>query len=284
MPPVLSRMNSQAARKALLIGVQYSSTLGLESPQLELKGAHEDPRALRRLLREVFGYKKEDIKILIDDESGKYDPPTRKNILDAMRNLVKDAQPGDHFVFSFSGHGSQVPNEDGTEEDGFDETLIPVDATWDAEKGLFENYIKDDDVRSILVDGLPSGAHLVMIFDCCHSGTASDLPNVFADGFASPASPLTSFSPRLPWKSHPPSTDAEELGFEQTRNEQAVQFSWMKGRHARTRSNTMPLESPGPYVTSWSACMDSQSTFGGTKGGFFIKAFTQALRVSPVGL
>ena len=59
-----------------------------------------------------------------------------------MKNLVKDARPGDKFLFhckrsvkplhillfipllcflQVSGHGSQVVNHDGTEKDGFDE-------------------------------------------------------------------------------------------------------------------------------------------------------------------
>ncbi|OSD01481.1 peptidase C14 [Trametes coccinea BRFM310] len=284
MPAILSRVHSsEAVKKALLIGIQYSSTLARDYPQLELIGAHKDPHALRKVLIDLFGYKDENIKILIDDESGQYDMPTRENILAAMRDLVKDAQPGDRFVFSFSGHGSQVVNEDGTEEDGYDETLIPLDATWNADTNEFENYIKDDDIRGILVNDLPSGSHLTMVFDCCHSGTASDLPSVFSDSLASPASPLTTFSAKLPWKSHVPSIDADEIGFARMAMDDSVQLAtgWMRGTHKRNRSNTMPPQSPGPAVTSWSACMDSQNTFGGRSGGFFIKAFTEALRKNP---
>ncbi|KAI0356099.1 peptidase C14 [Trametes cingulata] len=279
-------LTRHSVKKALLIGVQYWSTLKQIDPSWELKGAHEDPKTLRNLLTEVYGYDDENIKILIDDHERQYTWPTRENILAAMHELVRDAQPGDHFVFSFSGHGSQVDNEDGTEDDGFDETLIPVDATFDPETRTFEGYIKDDEIRKILVDALPSGTRCVMIFDCCHSGTASDLPSVFADGFASPCSPLTTFGPRLPWtSSHKSSTDTDQISFQHTSaaraDESSAQFGWMRGRHTRTRSNTMPLESPGPDVTSWSACMDSQITYGGRKGGFFIKAFNEALRSNP---
>ncbi|KAI0819956.1 peptidase C14 [Trametes gibbosa] len=273
-------------KRALLIGLQYSTTLAEVDPVWELRGAHEDPKTLRQLLIDVYDYKEEDITVLVDEpEVNQRAWPTRKNILSAMRELVKGAQPGDCFVFSFSGHGSQVTNEDGTEEDGLDETLIPVDAILDPETNTFENYIKDDDVRKIIADSLPSGARCVMIFDCCHSGTASDLPSVFSDGFTSPCSPLTTFASRLPWKTHTTSTDLEEISVRRTsttaRADDSTQFAWMRGRHTRTRSNTMPPVSPGPDVTSWSACMDSQVTYGGRKGGFFIKAFTDALRINP---
>ncbi|KAI0366824.1 peptidase C14 [Pilatotrama ljubarskyi] len=278
-------LTRNSVKKALLIGVQYWSTLKQIDPSWELIGAHEDPKTLRKLLIDIYGYKDEDIKVLIDDHERRYTWPTRENILATMHELVQDAQPGDQFVFSFSGHGSQVDNEDGTEDDGFDETLIPVDATLDLETGTFDGYIKDDDVRKIIVDALPSGTRCVMIFDCCHSGTASDLPSVFADGFASPCSPLSTFGPRLPWTSSlASSTDTDRISFEHTstaRVDSSAQFSWMRGKHTRTRSNTMPLQSPGPDVTSWSACMDSQITYGGRKGGFFIKAFTEALRSNP---
>ncbi|KAI0642659.1 peptidase C14 [Trametes meyenii] len=282
--PGIPRMH-HAAKKALLIGVQYSATLKLVDPGLELPGAHEDPKRLHELLTEVYGYRDEDITILIDDPSGQYVLPTRENIassLAAMRDLVKNAQPGDHFVFSFSGHGDQVDNLDGTEEDGRDETLIPVDARYDLETRTFKGYIMDDDVRRILVDPLPSGTRCVMIFDCCHSGTASDLPTVFNDDFASPCSPLTTFGARLPWLSHGPSADTECITIQQTPTDDPAPFAWMRGTdHSRQRSNTMPLQSPGPDVTSWSACMDSQITYGGRKGGFFIKAFVEALQSNP---
>ncbi|KAJ8474021.1 hypothetical protein ONZ51_g7492 [Trametes cubensis] len=266
-------------KKALLIGIEYSTTLAKTNPRLELKGAHRDPAVLRKLLKDKFGYAEQDIRILMDDDGHEW--PTRETILQAMRDLVKDAQPGDHFVFSFSGHGGQVVNEDGTEEDGFDETLVPVDSQINPDTGNFENFIKDDDVRKILVDSLPSGARLVMIFDCCHSGTASDLDNVFTDGLGSPASPLTSYGPRLPWKSHAPSIHADDVSLDHAFRHDSTAFSWMRPGHRRQRSSTTPPESPGPYVTSWSACMDSQNTFGGKRGGFFIKAFTDALKQNP---
>ncbi|KAI0631106.1 peptidase C14 [Trametes polyzona] len=283
--PGLPRMY-HSVKKALLIGVQYTTTLKKIDPCWELKGAHEDPKTLRKLLVDIYGYREEDITILIDDPEEQYVWPTRENILAAMRDLVQDAQPGDHFVFSFSGHGSQVVNEDGTEEDGLDEILIPVDAVLDPATNMFQDYIKDDEVRKIIVDSLPSGSRCVMIFDCCHSGTASDLPSVFSDGLASPCSPLTTFSPRLPWKSHSQSMDMEQINVHRApaagHADESSQFAWMRGtRHARTRSNTMPPQSPGPDVTSWSACMDSQITYGGRKGGFFVKAFTEALRHNP---
>ena len=62
------------------------------------------------------------------------------------------------------------------EEDGYDETLIPVDYQ---SKG----QIRDDLVFSELVGCMPQGSTLTCLMDCCHSGSVLDLPYVFkADG------------------------------------------------------------------------------------------------------
>ena len=62
--------------------------------------------------------------------------------------------------------------ETGDEEDGFDETLIPVDY----QKA---GHILDDDVHDVLVRGLPKGVKLTGIMDCCHSESIFDLPYVY---------------------------------------------------------------------------------------------------------
>lgn len=47
--PGLPRMH-HCAKKALLIGVQYSTTLKEVDPVWELRGAHEDPKTVQQLL------------------------------------------------------------------------------------------------------------------------------------------------------------------------------------------------------------------------------------------
>lgn len=55
------------------------------------------------------------------------------------------------------------------EDDGYDETLIPVDY---ASAG----QIRDDDLYESLVSAMPEGSTLVSLMDCCHSATVLDLP------------------------------------------------------------------------------------------------------------
>lgn len=87
----------------------------------------------------------------------------------AFRWLMEGCQSGDSLVFFYSGHGSQVPDFDGEEADGFDESLCPVDYHT-------EGKILDDEINATIVRPLPYGAKLHAIIDTCRSGTFLDLP------------------------------------------------------------------------------------------------------------
>ncbi|KAH9922521.1 caspase domain-containing protein [Fomitopsis serialis] len=192
-------------KKALSIAVQYST---LKEYSLELPGACNDPKILSDLLHNVYGYEQDHIIILLDDESSDHRRPTKENIERAMHALVADAQPGDHFVFHFSGHGAQVLNEDGTEKSGFDDVIWPADVEYDSD-GNFANYIKDDEIHDVLVNHVPLGAHFMMIFDCCHSGTMADLPNDSAD--CPPLTPSSSTSSTMSIPSYAKNNTEEGL-------------------------------------------------------------------------
>lgn len=156
-------------KKALCVGIGYQdSTNGYVT---RLPKAHEDATRVRDLLINTYGY--EDVVLMLDDESGD-ERPTREGILQAMNNLVEDAADGDRLVFHYSGHGSQVVCQDGNETDGLDEALWPEDVEITEETE--DNVIIDNDIHNILVERLPTGVHMTIIFDCCHSGTAADLP------------------------------------------------------------------------------------------------------------
>lgn len=88
---------------------------------------------------------------------------THEGILSHLRELVTTAKHGDVLVFHYSGHGVELSDTDGDEEDGTEEALVPID---------FENggFLLDDDVRAVL-DLLPEGVNLTAFIDCCHSGT-----------------------------------------------------------------------------------------------------------------
>mmetsp|Transcript_16322 Transcript_16322/g.39051 ORF Transcript_16322/g.39051 Transcript_16322/m.39051 type:complete len:346 (-) Transcript_16322:138-1175(-) len=151
-------------RRALFIGINYYGQKG------ELRGCINDVHNIKRFL--TSKYRIDDVMVLTDDQKDPKCIPTRQNILAAFRWLRNGAKAGDSLILHYSGHGGSVKDEDGDEEDGMDETLIPVDY----QKA---GHIVDDEIHAVLVRGLPKGVRLTAIMDCCHSESMLDLPFVY---------------------------------------------------------------------------------------------------------
>ncbi|KAL7581059.1 hypothetical protein ACA910_005862 [Epithemia clementina (nom. ined.)] len=160
--------NEAGTRRAVVIAINYVGQQG------ELSGCHNDGYNMIEYIKNVHGFPEENITILMDD--GKQTPPTKANILAAYRQIVEDSQEGDVVFCHYSGHGGKLRDDDGDEEDGFDETLVPVD--YDT-----KGQIRDDDLFKTLVGPMARGVVMTCLMDCCHSGTVLDLPYRFvADG------------------------------------------------------------------------------------------------------
>ncbi|KAI9259410.1 caspase domain-containing protein [Phascolomyces articulosus] len=170
-PPNFQLSNCQGRKRALLIGINY-----FRSPN-ELKGCINDVNNLKSFLMQLYNFRAEDMVILTDDQADQRFIPTRANMIAGMEWLVRDARPNDSFFFHFSGHGGRVKDTNGDEDDGWDETIYPVDhQRYPGKSG----QIVDDVMHDIMVRRLPPGARLTAIFDSCHSGTALDLPYVYS--------------------------------------------------------------------------------------------------------
>ncbi|RKP10958.1 peptidase C14, caspase domain-containing protein, partial [Thamnocephalis sphaerospora] len=153
-------------RKSLFIGCNYT---GQEN---ELRGCINDCHNMAEFICDHFGFSNDNMLMLTDDQEDPDYQPTAENIIGALHWLVHDSAPGDSLFFHFSGHGVSVEDEDGDEADGFDEAICPVDYV---EHGV----IVDDMLHDTLVRPLQPGVRLTAVFDCCHSGTALDLPYVY---------------------------------------------------------------------------------------------------------
>ncbi|KAJ3225293.1 Ca(2+)-dependent cysteine protease [Clydaea vesicula] len=163
---------------ALLIGINYTGTRAalagivfLCISLIRLLGCHNDVKNVKQFITRTYGYQDNinSMVCLTDDQTNPLFIPTRQNIINAMRWLVQDARPGDSFFFHFSGHGSKQKDKDGDEDDGYDETICPLDYE---RAGM----ITDDEMNTIMCRPLPQGCRFVGIFDSCHSGTALDFP------------------------------------------------------------------------------------------------------------
>ncbi|KAJ3372560.1 Ca(2+)-dependent cysteine protease [Kappamyces sp. JEL0680] len=149
-------------RRALLVGINYFG-----SPA-ELRGCLKDVENMRAFLDEKRAFT--EYRVLTDAPGrGAHETPTRQNMIEAFKWLVQDAQPNDSFFLHYSGHGAYQQDTSGDEDDGQDETLVPVDYE-------LAGMIVDDEIHDLLVKPLPKGCKLTAVFDCCHSGSGMDLP------------------------------------------------------------------------------------------------------------
>jgi uncharacterized caspase-like protein len=117
----MSFKHGMTDEQALVIGINY-----FNSPN-QLRGCINDANKISRFLNQQFRFAYDDMVILTDDQANPASQPTRANITRAMRWLVNGASPHDSLFFHFSGHGGQTEDLDGDEEDGYDETIYPVD-------------------------------------------------------------------------------------------------------------------------------------------------------------
>jgi len=154
-------------RYALLVGIgEYPA----ESGWSRVHGDN-DVRIVREFLLGQ-GMKGECIETITNDSA------TKRRILSALERLAKTVGKGDVIYIHFSGHGQQVTDLDGDEEEGFDEAWVPYDAGKEYVAGVYEgeNHLIDDELNAYLVKLRgkvgPKG-RITVVSDACHSGSGS---------------------------------------------------------------------------------------------------------------
>lgn len=147
-----------AGDRVLVVGVEkYSNPLVPETP-----GCVRDAQALADFAVAEYGFPRSGVKVLVNEQA------TAAGIVREFREwLLNGTQPGDRVLFAYAGHGSQLPDDNGDEADGLDETLAP----WDVDPETGANEIRDDVFEKLIAE--LSGRRAVCVFDCCHSGTIS---------------------------------------------------------------------------------------------------------------
>ena len=145
---------SRKTQKALLIGIN-----DYPDPAQRLEGCINDVFTMSSVLQEC-GVPPEAIRTCLDGRA------TTEGILSRLKWLLDDPKPGDELIFYYSGHGARIPEYGNDyEPDHFTESLVPWDFDWTPEKA-----ISDDQIFN-LYSQLPYDCRLLMIFDCCHSGS-----------------------------------------------------------------------------------------------------------------
>ena len=145
-------------RKALIIGINY---IGSNN---RLYGCINDVTKVQKEL--LSGYDSV-VKMFDENQTEPKLIPNRINILNQIKIFVSNIKAGDTLYFHYSGHGSYIRDLNGDESDKQDEVICPC-------KG---GFIVDDELRINLVEKIPVGCNLYVVFDSCHSGTGLDLRN-----------------------------------------------------------------------------------------------------------
>jgi len=134
-----------AAQHALVIGIN-------EYPhQDKLRGAVNDAQLLKKALRR-HSVQLPEKRVLLNAQA------TRTHVIQAWRDMVAQAKPGDTLILTYSGHGGQETDKPPLDEkDGHDETLV-----------LSQGRITDDELASLFAQA--SQYKILFLADSCHSG------------------------------------------------------------------------------------------------------------------
>lgn len=146
---------------ALLVGIDE-----YPAPIPPLRGCANDVRAFAQILGgRIRQDQKLSVQVLTNGQA------TRAAVIEQFGEHLGRAGPDDVALFYYSGHGSQEqtpPELWDLEPDHLDETLVLVDSR---EPGRWD--LADKELAALIADVSKGGAHVVVILDCCHSGSGT---------------------------------------------------------------------------------------------------------------
>ena len=134
--------------RALLVGIE-------DYPYSPLDGPGRDVE-LAQILAQRMGFA--NIKVLRDEDA------TEQNIMAGLEWLEDGVEHGERAFVYYSGHGTQLSDDTGDENDGCDEALVPVSEDVD-------KFIRDEDFGRPLHALVAKGALVLSVVDSCFSGT-----------------------------------------------------------------------------------------------------------------
>ena len=159
----------------------------------------------------------------------------------AISTAAGQLKSGDIFLFTYSGHGGQVPDGNGDEtEDNFDETWV-----------LYDRELVDDELYA-LWGRFEAGVRVLMVSDSCHSGSVA---REFLRGPLAAGRPAAN-APR-------PRAMPEDVG---ERTYQANQALYDQVQADNPQGERVGI---GASVILISGCQDNQVSLDGDKNGLF---------------
>ena len=161
-----SAVNAQR-RRAFLVGISHYDT-ALTGYQWNNINGVEDINLLSPALKNQ-GFT---TITLLDAQA------TFENIVSQIAQFTNKTKKGDIVYLHFSTHGQPIEDLNGDEEDGWDESIIPIDAYKIYRKGVYEGgkHLTDDILNKYvkkLREKIGPTGFLYVVIDACHAGTSS---------------------------------------------------------------------------------------------------------------
>ena len=165
---LLSSVVYAQRKRAFLVGISHYDTALTGYQWNDINGV-EDVNLLFPILKKQ-GF----TLITLLDEQATFDNITRQLSL-----FVDKTKKGDIVYLHFSTHGQPVEDLNGDEkDDGWDESIVPVDAYKKYRKGTYEGkkHLIDDQLNQYvkrLREMIGNTGFLYVVIDACHAGTSS---------------------------------------------------------------------------------------------------------------
>lgn len=147
-------MNSKAY--SLNIGLNKVDTDAYDGDITELETCITDAHAMEEIAFQL-DYTK--TKLLLEENA------TRSAFFKNVEEIRDRMNPGDLFLLTFSGHGSQVVDENGDEPSGYDQTWC-----------FYDGQVIDDEIHGLLKT-FKKGHRILILSDSCFSGEIIKDPN-----------------------------------------------------------------------------------------------------------
>ncbi len=119
-------------------------------------------------MAQLMGFQRKAIKVLAHEKA------TTAAVYQTFDDwLINGTEAQDRVLIYFSGHGSQVPDENNDEKDNFDEVLLLYDTTLSVKNGRqsLDGVLHDDRFHRMLAQ--IKSRNILVILDACHSGSAT---------------------------------------------------------------------------------------------------------------
>ena len=165
---IVATIAGNAQRKrAFMVGISHYDT-ALTGYQWNNINGVEDVRLLEPILKKQGFY----LTTLLDEEA------TFQNITNQLATFINKTKSGDIIYLHFSTHGQPVEDLNGDEDDGWDESIVPIDAYKLYKKGVYEGkmHLLDDKLNEFvnkLRAKIGTKGMLYVVIDACHAGTSS---------------------------------------------------------------------------------------------------------------